>query len=236
MIKEFIPLSKVDISIFEDFNNQLKEILERLDDNTIFNEDFYSEESFKKLIQSFVENQRDSLGRTKSGSWSLVPNDDGMDADVRVDFIFMPTYLVTAILSRILCDYPLLVETIPNYIEVLKKGMHFCSYRDLYGHGYERDVGAAEVLTILSIGKVPLLLEKNADLCPELYKSIKHVTNVMKIKINDNNAIGMWGESLQEEFRSALETFYIKNDTELYEIIKTSNQDSELLNEKDLLW
>lgn len=236
MIKEFIPLAKVDISIFEEFNNQLKIILEKLDDNTIFDKNFFTEESFKKLIHSFVESQRASLGRTKPGSWSLVPDDEGMDSDNRVDFIFMPTYLVTAILSRTLCDYPLLVETIPNYKEVLKKGMLFCSYRDLYGHGFERDVVAAEVLTILSLGKVPYLLEKNKELCPELYQSIKRVSNEMKRKIRANNAIGMWGENLQDDFSSALETLYIKNDIELYETIKTTDMNCELLSEKDLLW
>ncbi len=236
MIEEFIPFSSVDISAFENFNIQLKEILERLDDNTIFDKDFYSEESFKKLIKSFVNNQRASLGRTKPGSWSLVPNDDGMDSDVRVDFIFIPTYLVTAILSRTLCDYPLMVETIPNYKEALKKGMLFCSYRNLYGHGYERDIGAAEALTILSLGKVPLLLEKNKCLCPELYESIKNVANEMKSKLRANDAIGLWGENLQDDFSSALETLYIKNDKEFYETIKSTDKDSELLNEEDLLW
>lgn len=211
MIKEFIPLSSVDISAFENFNIQLKEILERLDDNTIFDKDFYSEDSFKKLILSFVENQRSSLGGTIPGSWSLVPNDNDMDSEARVDFIFMPTYLVTAILSRILCDHPLFVETIPNYKEALKKGMLFCSSKDLYGHGYGRDIGAAEALTILSLGKVPFLLEKNKDLCPKLYESIKNVANEMKSKLKENNAVGFWGENLQEEFNSALETLYKKN-------------------------
>lgn len=236
MIKEFIPFSTVDISAFENFNNQLKEILERLDNNTIFDEDFYSEESFKHLIQSFVDNQRSFLGRTKPGSWSLVPNDDGMDSDVRVDFIFKPTYLVTAILSRTLCDYPLLVESIPNYKESLKKGMVFCSYRNLYGHGYEKDLGSAEALTILSLGKIPLLLEKNKDLCPKLYESIQHVSDNMKSKLRDKNVVGIWGENLQEDFSSALETLYIKNDKELYETIKSTDKDSELFSEKDLLW
>ena len=121
MLEEFLPFSEVNIKAFEDFNIQLKEILEKLDENTIF--DNYSEESYKRLIVSFVNNQRSSLGRTKPGSWSIVPNDEGMDSDIRVDFIFVPTYLVTAILSRTLCDFPHLVESISNYKDALKNSI-----------------------------------------------------------------------------------------------------------------
>ena len=234
MLEEFIPFSEVNIKAFEDFNIQLKEILEKLDENTIF--DNYSEESYKRLIVSFVNNQRSSLGRTKPGSWSIAPNDEGMDSDIRVDFIFVPTYLVTAILSRTLCDFPHLVESIPNYKDALKKGMLFCSYRNLAGHGYESDSGAAEALTILSLGKVPLLLEQNKDLCPPLYKAIKIVSNEMKERLKTDSAYGVWGENLQDDFSSALETLYIKNDKEMYDAIKNTDKDSKLVNEEDLPW
>ena len=236
MIKEFLPLSVVDIPAFENFNDQLKSILEKLDDNTIFTENYYSIESFKSLLISFVNNQRDSLGRTKSGSWSLAPNDDGMDSDVRVDFIFRPTYLVTAILSRTFCDYSELVESIPHYRDSLMKGMLFCSYRNLAGHGYEKDVGTAEALTILSMGKVPFLLEKNKDLCPPLYESIQTVTKEMRERLESKETYGAWGENLQEDFCSALETLYIKNDKEFYDTIKNTDKNPKLLNEGDLLW
>jgi hypothetical protein len=58
----------------------------------------------------------------------------------------------------------------------------------------------------------------------------------MKSKLRANDAIGLWGENLQDDFSSALETLYIKNDKEFYETIKSTDKDSELLNEEDLLW
>lgn len=211
MLEEFIPLRKVDIQSFIKFNNQLKEILDRLDKNTIFEENFYSEESYKKLIKSFVTNQRGSLGNTTFGSWSLVPNDKQMDSESRVDFIFMPTYLVTAILSRTLCDFPFLVESIPDYKDALKKGLLFCSYRNLEGHGYDSDSGAAEALKILSVGKVPFILEQDKDLCPPLYKVIKDVSQYIQHRIEINTAYSPWEISLQEEFRTALNALHTKN-------------------------
>ena len=219
MLLEFDPLNTVDIDAFVRFNNELKSILESIDNETIFSENNYTQEEFSELLQSFIAKQRQSLGRTNPGSWSIVPNDDNMPSDARVEFIFQPTYLVTAILSRVKVDFPEIASPIIRYDFALKKGMHFCSYRKLSGHGYEVDQGAAEALTILSMGKVPLLLEKDKNYCPELRKAIKDVVERMKYRLITNTAKGAWGEDLQGIFRSALEMYHIKNDEEMQEII-----------------
>lgn len=239
MITKFTVLDSnlVSISILDSFNEELKLILESIDSGTIFSSGLYSKADFRNLLESFVKGQRGSLGKTKKeGSWSIVPNDTDMTSDARVDFIFMPTYLVTAILSRIFCDYPDIAKSITGYTNALKKGMKFCSYRDLQGHGYEGDAGAAEALTILSIGKVPWLLENNKDFCPELLKSIQNVVKNMKSRLDSGTASDEWGCSLQEEFSSALETLYIKNDKETYEALKNADNDKELIKEEDLKW
>ena len=236
MILEFKPIDTVNIDVFMEFNNELKSILESIDDETLFSDKKYSKDEFSTLLNSFVEGQRESLGRTKEGSWSIVPNDDSMPTDARVEFIFQPTYLVTAIMSRVMIEYPEIANSIPNYTVALQKGMRFCSYRKLYGHGYEADEGAAEALTILSMGKVPLLLERDNNLCPELLNAIQDVTEDMQHRLMANTAIGIWGEDLQENFSSALETFYIKNDKEMYEAIMSTNKDSAFIKEDELKW
>ena len=236
MILEFKPIDTVKIKALMDFNDELKSILESIDDETLFSEKKYSKDEFSSLLKSFVENQRGSLGRTKAGSWSIVPNDDRMPTDARVEFIFLPTYLVTAILSRVMIEYPEIASSIPNYSVALQRGMRFCSYRKLYGHGYEADEGAAEALTILSMGKVPLLLERDNNLCPELLKAIQDVTEELQHRLKKNNAIGQWGEDLQENFSSALETFYVKNDKETYEAIMSTDKDSAFVKEDELKW
>ena len=236
MILEFKPIDSVKIDAFMKFNDELKSILESIDDGTLFSEKKYSKDEFTSLLKSFVEGQRGSLGRTKEGSWSIIPNDDHMPADARVEFIFLPTYLVTAILSRVMIEYPEVANSIPNYTVALQKGMLFCSYRTLYGHGYEADKGAAEALTILSMGKVPLLLECDNNLCPELLKAIQDVTKELQHRLMTKTAMGTWGENLQENFSSALETFYVKNDKEMYEAIMSTDKDSAFIKEEDLKW
>ena len=236
MILEFKPIGTIKIDVLVNFNNELKDILESIDDETLFSERNYTKDEFTTLLKSFVQGQRDSLGKTKEGSWSIVPNDDGMDADARVEFIFQPTYLVTAILSRIKIDFPEIASSIPNYDFALKKGLHFCTYRNLCGHGYGADQGVADALTILSMGKVPLLLESDKNLCPKLLRTIQDVTKKMQLRLMTGTAKGQWGEDLQENFSSALETFYIKNDKKTYESIISTDKNSTLIDEEDLEW
>jgi len=236
MLRSFESQKDLDIEALIAFNDELRGILLDIDSGEIFATSRYSEDEFQELLASFVANQRDSLGRTKPGSWSIVPDDRGMDSDARVEFIFTPTYLVTAIMTRVLCDYPSLTEHIPNYKEALKRGMLFCSYRRLYGHGYDALKGAAEALTILSMGKIPQVLEQERQLCPELYRSIVEVTKEMENSLSEGSASGMWGESLQGEFSSSLETLYIMNDKKTMEAIANIGEDSELLSEEDLPW
>lgn len=236
MIKRFIPLEVIDINAFQKFNHDLEKIIEKIDAGEINIKRQHTYDEFYNLIESFVEGQRGSLGRTKEGSWSIVPNDAGMDTDARVEFIFKPTYLVTAILSRTLCDFPLIAVSIPKFGDALKKGMLFCSYRNLHGHGYERDKGAAEALTILSMGKVPWLLDRDPSFCPNLYKAIKSVSREMEERLDLGTAVGAWGENLQDIFSASLETLYVKNDKEMYETIKNTSKDSEFVGEEALLW
>ena len=188
MLKEFSVLSNVNTSALFSFNESLQSILKALDKNTIFSDNYYSYDSYRILLKSFIDGQRDFIGQIKPGSWSIVPNDKGMDSDARVEFVFIPTYLVTAILSRTLCEYPLLAISIPGYSDALHKGMMFCSYRHLRGHGYDAISGMIDSLKILSMGKVPWLLEHYPNFCPELYKDLIEAEKIVK----NNNCKNKW--------------------------------------------
>ncbi len=236
MLRRFKPLKTVNLQAFDKFNQDLSDVLDELDAGNIISRETYSVSMYKHFLESLVTGQRDSLGHTKPGSWSIVPNDDYMDSDARVEYIFTPTYLVTAILGRTLCEYPILALSIPNYEQALKQGMLFCSYRNLSGHGYDMARGKAKALSILALGKIPWLLERHKKFCPELYRVIREVTKEMKERLDTGTARDAWGGDLQEEFNDALVTLSIKNDQELYETIITTDENSELYHEEDLKW
>ena len=180
MIKEFIYVkdfsSKNFIGNMSGINDSMLEILMAIDDGFYINK----QEKINELIiyiESLVKGQRQSLGRTIAGSWGLVPNDEGMDSDARVEFIFKPTYIATATLTRFLLEFPLYASRINNYEKVLYEGMIFCTHRNLQGHGYEGYEGAINAFKILSFGKVPLFLLHHPDFCPKLKLIIEEVAN-----------------------------------------------------------
>jgi len=236
MIREFTYNRIANIAEMAARCTEMLEVLELLDEGSIGDGKAYSSEDLESYVRSLVTGQRESLGKTIPGSWSVAPNDDGMDSDARVDFIFVPTYIAIATLSRVVCEFPLLALAIPNYLEVLRKGMVFSSLRKLAGHGFEADLGAIEALRILSMGRVPWLLHRHSTFCPELRSVIDEVANGMAQRLVQGTAVGAWGEDYSEGFRAAVETLRLTNDLDFMESVRAARADSTTISDDDLPW
>jgi len=85
----------------EQIIDNMREVL-----NSISGKNPIGREALLGCCKSLVEGQCGSVGRTKPGSWAVAENDPGMDADARVEFIFLPTYLAVATLTRVKLDFP----------------------------------------------------------------------------------------------------------------------------------
>lgn len=236
MIKKFEYCETVDIPRMQRLLGSMQELLEALDEGLVPDRADYTEGDFADYLKSLVQGQRGSLGRTSPGSWAVAPDDSNMDADARVEFIFQPTYLATATLARGLCENPLLALGIPGFREALQSGMKFCSHRALAGHGYEADEGAIIALRALSLGRVPWLLNRHPEFCPELKTAIDDVARDMAERLAAGTATGGWAEDYSEEFRSAIETLRLKNDPDFMRSLAEARQDPTKLSEGDLPW
>jgi len=157
----------------------MKELLDALDAGTVPNDTDYSLDDLAGCLTSLVEGQRESLGRTMPGSWAVVPNDDGLDAEMRV--------------------------------EALQTGMLFSAGRNLQGHGYDATAGAIDALGILSLGKVPWLLHRHPEFCPELKASVDEAAAYMARCLDEGSAAGSWGEDYAVAFASVLESLRVRN-------------------------
>ena len=202
----------------------MTELLDALDAGTVPNDADYSLDDLAGYLSSLVEGQRGSLGRTMPGSWAVAPGDDGMDAETRVAHIFTPTYIATATLARGLCDHPLTALAIPGYREALQSGMLFCAGRSLQGHGYNDAVGAIDALGILAQGKVPWLLERRPDFCPELRAAVDEAAKHMARCLHDGTAGGSWGEDYTDGFTAVLEALRVTNDLDYLSAAETHGQ------------
>lgn len=197
----------------------MKEVLAALDTGEIPNQINYSEQNLMDYCKSLIKGQRGSLGQTKPGSWSVAPNDDEMPPDARVDFIFMPTYVAVASLSRVLHDFPWIAIQIPGFYRSLKRGLKFCTYRELRGHGYEAIDVMLDAIMILAIGKVPALLGVAPQLSPRLRKVFVEVERHLSESLSAGEALGPWGKDYSQGYQAALETLYLSKDKELIDSI-----------------
>ena len=236
LLKYFEPFKQVDTGAMLSYVEAMEEVVEALDERLIPDAKTYTLDDLSSYVKSLVAAQRRKLSFVKPGCWCVVSGDDGMPGDARVDFVFRPTYAAVATLSRILCDYPVLAVRTPRFLLALKQGMKFATYRGLAGHGYEADPGAIHALRILSLGKVPLLLQQHPELCPSLAMIIREVAESMQERLTTHSAVGIWGEDLSEGFRQAIETMRLVNDPEFMRTISEARQDRSVIPRKDWTW
>lgn len=212
----------------------MKDVLSNIDGDTFGSSKYTADLTL--YCQSLIKGQRSSLGRTKAGSWSVAPSDEGMPTDARVDFIFTPTYVAVAILCRVLLDYPWIAIQIPGYYRSLRRGLNFCAHRQLAGSGYEAIQGMLDAFVVLAIGKVPVLLERVPRLSPQLAKIINQLEEHLRDTVLRDVVVDQWGEDLTSGYQAALETLYLYRDKELVESVGEIRAQSTGGLAKDLPW
>ncbi|EHG1304053.1 hypothetical protein [Vibrio parahaemolyticus] len=217
---KFKQIKDFNIKEMQLFVGKMEDVLLQLESFEIPDELGFTKTNLSKYCKSLVENQRVGLTRTKDDSWAVVEDDLEMPSDARVDFIFTPTYIAVATLSFVYLNYPEIANKINGYNDSLKKGMKFCTYRGLGGHGIERIEGMIEALVILSIGQVPRLLELKPDFCPELKQTFSDVEKELGSLLNLDEEY--WCSSFSSRIQSAIETYYVMRDKNL--LISLSNR------------
>ena len=166
-------------------------------------------QDFVGYCRSLVENQRESLGRTKPGSWSVAVNDDHMPSDARCDFIFRPTYAAVSALTWLVNRHPGSIEEIPRLLQSVRSGLRFCEYRGLEGHGYGGENDSYVALRLLCLGDVPGLLKLNPTLAPRL-RAILHMkrreAEMLVLGVRESSSWGM-SERVREVCSEAIEAY-----------------------------
>jgi hypothetical protein len=236
MLNHFVPFTQVDTSRMLAYVDSMEEIVEALDEGVIPNNADYTLDDLAAYIRSLVEGQRQTESFVKPGCWCVVTLDDFMPSDARVDFVFRPTYAAVATLSRTLFDYPVIALRTKRFLSTLKNGLVFATHRALAGHGFDADQGAIDALRILSMGKVPLLLDRHPKLCPALHRIILGVAKEMQRRLDTGTAVGVWGEDLAAGFRSAIETLQFVNNQAFMQSIAEAKQDPELIKRTEWKW
>jgi hypothetical protein len=236
MLKHFEPFTQVDTSQMLAYVAAMEEMVEALDEGLIPNKADYPLEDLAGYVRSLIDGQRRKVSFVKPGCWCVVDFDEFMPTDARVDFVFRPTYAAVATLSRTLCDYPVIALRAKSFLPTLKRGMFFATHRALAGHGFDADQGTVDALRILSLGKVPMLLDRHPELCPALHRIIQDVAKKMQRRLETKTAVGVWGEDLATGFRSAIETLKFVNNPAFMQSLAEAEQDPGAINRKEWQW
>jgi hypothetical protein len=186
-------------------NRRMVNLLDRLADGSIPNESDYTVETLKRFCKSLVRRQRPELPGVKAGSWCLTPDGADMPSDARVEFIYFPSYLAVSILTRVHMDHPEISESIPGYMDALRNGLRFSTYRGLMGHGFDRYDEMLMTLKFFEKGRVIEFLRSDPDFCPEMVELLRNIRDFMKNALKNRKTKSPWGIDLRNSYRWAVE-------------------------------
>ncbi|MBV2131854.1 hypothetical protein KRX52_03470 [Pseudomonas sp. MAP12] len=206
MIKSFKHSTTTDPVELRRANESMLDILQALATRKIPSAT-YTMNDLERYLLSLIKGQEKTPECTTFGSWSAAPKSDGMPADARVEFIYIPTYIATSTLSIALLEHPITTLLIPGYLIALINGLVFCTGRELRGHGCDVDIGAIDAINILSLGKIPLLLDQNPNYCPRLKKILHQATRDMAEKLNTGDYFSDLESDYAIKLKSTLESF-----------------------------
>jgi hypothetical protein len=210
-LKEFNPVSSSKnekthfIENMQNTVNQIRRVLDELHTGEIPSKNL-SKTELTRLCRSFVKGQRYDISRFE-GSWTVAPEgyNEGMPSDARVDFVFIPTYLVISILTKVMIDFPEIIDTIPKYEESLKEGYKFASLRSLTGHGYESTDVMIKTIELFEKGRVLIYLSENPDFSPEMFGLLKKIKTEIESKLKKGDVPGAWGKEYSNEYLKTVE-------------------------------
>jgi len=144
--------------------------------------DDFSMIDITRLITSLVSNQRPEFPQMKGGNWSLLRPSEPVPADVRVQFIFFPSYIAVSLLSLFHYKHPDRAHRIEGFYDALHRGVQFISLRELGGAGLEAVSGRNEAVKILIKGRVHHYVQENRrknEACERMFEILVNVKSLL---------------------------------------------------------
>lgn len=150
VLEPFALCSELSINAFEKQVAVIASATRRLAEGSL------SAQQAAMFAENLINSQRNGNPQPlKPGSWCVVPDDEFLPSDARVDFAFMPTYWALAFLCRFQLEYPQFANNLQGLDNAIDLGLEFASYRKLSGHGYEGNQQRLQAVEILLLGRLP---------------------------------------------------------------------------------
>lgn len=188
--------------------------------------------NIKEFTQFLISNQRKNTKNSTSnveGSWAI-PEEVDMESDARVEFIYFPTYIATAFLCLVKQILPSIANKCPKFDDVLKKGLKFCSNRNLQGHGFESVQESLTAIEYLSLGKVFTFINENPNVSPKFNKAKREAKKAINNRLKNNT-----GWVTIDEERAQLSLRYLEGLDSINELVCESKLTYWKTKEKEII-
>ncbi len=185
----FVPNS---ISKFEGVVKKLKDDLIELTTSTV------PEEEVKAYVEKALDQYIVNSHNPKMFFWQLI-SPDSVPSEERVEYVYKPTYYMTAILMYAVLHYES-VRSIDGILNVVCGAMTACTGRRFKGHGYYSHDGVIDTLAIMKQGQAFDFMEKYPELNKEFYCLLNEACNDNKQLTIEN----VWKKANQSKVSTAL--------------------------------
>lgn len=206
MIKYYQQNNQWDTDKQRDLIADMESLLIAFSDNNIPNENDYSVDDLNRYITSLVNGIADKPSGVIYSCWSVMPIETIADRDARVDFIFMPSHIVTATLSLFQRRFPDLAQTIEGFDQALRDAYRFSAITKFQGAGYDAITHQIRVLDILTLGNVPETINANPLSSVPLAVALYEAKLTLLEKISQGKTqVGFGRTDYTAEFRKMIE-------------------------------
>lgn len=167
--------------------NSLKEMYQKVVTSKLNDADI------KSIVKILLEKQK------PDGSWSLI-DDYRVDSDIRVIYVYVPTYYATAILIKA----DLIEKLTIGEKQLLLRGLEFAKGRHLVGHGFDATASLLEALRIYKQAGVYEWINKNQQIAPEFCEIFHEHIRKFKKYIETGNTYSDWNVDFKEEYEAEI--------------------------------
>ena len=115
--------------------------------------------------------------------YSLIPTIN-VPSDIRVEYIYIPTYIACGIMMYAVVNYPALMNN-KAFKETFYNGLNGCTGRKFSGHGYDSIKGFLDTMDIFSQSKVMDFIGTYPEFNPEFSESIIKAVDYIEYRLKD---------------------------------------------------
>ncbi len=136
-------------------------------------------------------------GRPDMGFCTLSSPEE-LPSDLRVDYVYIPTYLACAILMRAAVENKNLLQD-ERIRDTLFYGLNGCIGRNFFGHGYEGVSGFLDAMEIFAQGRVLRFVERRPEFNESFTAAINEAERYLKQELCSGREIEPWSKKSYEE-------------------------------------